>query len=188
LAKRRAVSIRIANLHSAAERHAAARGVLHRALPEIDKIEAKFAYARADAANRLVHALVDAGAGEQARRTAAAITDVRLRADAQWRLAAAAAQAGGHGAAAAERLSLDLTRAIGSALDRAWTSCNGARSGLKVGARDLARRAFGLALETVREIANLGGKILDSSQRTLATEVFLASFQPGCPKQISSTD
>ena len=149
-----AALVRIANLHSAAERHGAARAVLVRALPEIDKIEAKFTYARADAGNRLVHALIDAGEREQAQRTAAAIADSRLRADAHWRLAAAAAQAGAQGAAAAERLSLDLTRAIGSALDRAWTSCNGARLGLNAGAQGLAERAFDLALKTVRGIAN----------------------------------
>ncbi len=152
-----AALVRIANLHSAAERPGAARAVLARALPEIDNIEAKFSYARADAGNRLVHALIDAGAGAEARRTAGAIGDARLRADAQWRLAAAAAAAartGATGAAAAERLSRDLTGAIGNALDRAWTSCNGVRAGLNAGARPLARRTFELALETVREISS----------------------------------
>ncbi len=150
-----AALVRIANLHSAAERRSTARDVLARALPEIDKIEVKFVYARADAGNRLVHALVAAGAGEQARHTAAAIADTRLRADAHWRLAAlSAAHRGAAEAATAEQLSLQLTRAIGSALDRVWTSCNGARWALKAGVQGLARRTFDFALQTVRDIAS----------------------------------
>ena len=52
----------------------------------------------------------------------------------------------------------------------------------------LADDVYGVPHVRFELTAHLAGKILDSSQRTLATEVFLASFQPGRPKQISSAD
>ncbi|MAG95772.1 MAG: hypothetical protein QF797_04815 [Alphaproteobacteria bacterium] len=52
----------------------------------------------------------------------------------------------------------------------------------------LADDAYGVSHVRFELTAHLAGKILDSGQRTLATEVFLTNYQPGCPKEFAGAE
>ena len=52
----------------------------------------------------------------------------------------------------------------------------------------LADDVYGVPHVRFELTSRLAGRVLDSGQRTLATEVFLASFEPGCPKETCSAE
>ncbi len=149
----------IASVHLGAGEGAAARNLVRRAEAMTQSIE--FPYARAFALSRIALTLAEMGRREgtaffqEAATIAQTISDVQLRAQVLWSLAAERRRAGDAGGATeTEALAEAASEDIKSALTRVWLFSDVARSHLDIGERDSAWLAFRRALYTSEGIDN----------------------------------
>ncbi len=149
----------IASVHAGSGAGAAARDLVRRAEALTQSIE--FPYARAFALSRIALVLTEIGRlggaadFQEAATTAQSISDVQLRAQVLWSLAAERRRAGdATGATETEALAEAASEEIKSALSRVWLFSDVARNHLDIGEHDSAWSAFRRALYTSEGIDN----------------------------------
>ena len=153
--------------------------------------EIEFPYARAFALSRVALALSDIGringaeVFDRAEERAAEISDIQLRSQVLWTVAAERRRNGdGSGATRTQTLAEDASREIKSSLSRVWMFSDIAVNHLALGERDAAWKALNRALDSAENIHNAWGRARALSKIAATLSEFAEDRQAVAPRPL----